>query len=474
MFMAKENKPKILLRKLLLDIDKAFPSMIPVSLLWTSYIIPVQIGTFKIMKFNNFLDKSQWWPRSKLEEYQINKFKLLLKHAYNNVPYYAEMLRKYNLRPEDFNCIGDLKKLPILTKEDVINNFDKLISRNINKKHFKISATSGSTGKPLQFYYDKRFDFMEYAFKQRFLNWQKANRHERRIKLWSRPFIEKEVKDIYLYEPLLGRLSLSTVPHNRESLDEYLKIIQRFKPARISGNPSFLYLLACYMQEKNIDNVKFRCFSSLFENLYPYQRNLIEKQFNCEIFNRYACEERVVSAFECSRHEGMHIQSEKIILEIIGEPGESLVLGKEGRIVSTSLHNYVMPFIRYETGDVGSISEKACSCGRGLPLLSHLNGRSNEVLRYKDKYIYSATLSFIMWEFSNIKECQFVQKDGEKIIINIVKRKDYSENDTFRLIKRLKDITGDNINFEINFVENILRSQMGKFSFVVSEMKTSK
>jgi len=463
----KENQFKILLKKTLCNIPIAF--LYPLSFLLMRYISPLSMGIIKYLKFCKFLEESQWWPRWKLEQYQTEKLKQLLRHAYTNVPYYTEVFKKLNLNPNDIKSIKDLKKIPILTKEGVAKNFDKLIAKGIRKKYLKLICTSGSTGKPMQFYLDKHNDSLEYAFYKRHFDWMAVKIYNKRIKLWSRPFIEREIKDIYFYEPWLQKLSLSTTPHPVNDLNRYIELINQFNPLVIMGNPSFLFLLACYAQEKNIHTDKFKCFISLFENLLPYQREFIKNQFNCEIFNCYECEERIICAVECSKHEGMHIEMERGILEIIGEDGEILPEGEIGRIIATGLHNYAMPLIRYDIGDIGSVLENLCSCGRGLPLLNSLEGRSNEVLKYKNKYIYSTTLSVLLRKFKNIKECQFVQTSDE-LKLNIVKRKDYTGRDTQELIKTLRKMIDDKLKINIEFIEYIPRTKMGKFSLIVSSI----
>lgn len=466
--MTKENKFKILLRKILYIIPSRLED--PVSFLCARYGLPISLGPIRYLKLYKFLKESQWWPRWRSEQYQIEKLKQLLRYAYNNVPYYTEIFQKLNLTPEDIRSIKDLRKLPILTKEDIVKNFDKLISRKINKKYLKLVWTSGSTGKPIQFYRDKRYEFVDRAFEQILLDSMNIKISDKHIYLWSRPFIEQETKDIYLYEPHIRRLSLSSTPHSLNLWDEYIKLIKQFNPIFIQGNPSMLYNLACYAQEKNIDDIKFKCFISFFENLFPYQRELIEKQFKCQVVNYYISEERVIFAIECLKQEGMHINMASGVVEILGDNGEVLSEGHSGRVVATGLYNFAMPFIRYDIGDIGSISEKSCSCGRGLPLLKSLDGRANEVIKYKDKIVYSTTLSVILWQFRNIKECQFVQQSEDEIKVNIVKRKDYSEKDTQELIKTLQKTTDEKLSVSINFVDYIPRTTMGKFPFVISKI----
>lgn len=444
--------------------------MYPIGVFCMTIVEPLKGNYFRYREFYNFLEKSQWWPREELEEYQKERLGVLLGYVYKNVPYYEEVLRKNRLTPSDFALVDDLKKLPILTKEDVTNNLDKLISKKVKKKHLKLAYTSGSTGKPVFFYLDTKDRFINWVF----MNWRcklaDIRISDKNIRFWSRPFIERNLKNICLYEPYYLRLSLSTVPTAQHRLEEYLKLIKEFKPVFVVGSPSFLYRLACYAQDTGNVTVSFPVLFSNYENLYPFQRNLIQNQFHCEVFNIYSFEENLIYATECNKHEGMHIDIRKGIMEIVGENGEVIDNMRPGRIICTGLHNYAMPLIRYDTGDVGSISNRQCSCGRGLPLLKSLDGRTSEVIKYNGKSIHPATLSVILERFRNIKECQFIQESEDRIKINIIKRETYLSKDTEELAKALKRIINEGLKIEINFVDDIPRTKFGKFQFVINRL----
>src|SRR3989338_556644 len=351
----------------------------PGSFLYLNYYLPIKSGPVKYLKIYTCLKKSQWWPRLKLEQYQTERLRQLLRHAYKNVPYYTDIFKKLNLTPKDIKSIEDLRRLPILTKEGIVKHFDKLISAKVNKKYITLISTSGSTGKPMEFYRDERASPIESFLLRRNSEWANLKVYDKNVRLWSRPFIEKAIKDVYLSQPFFRRLSLSTVSCEAGRLDEYIKLLKEFNPIYITGNPSMLYHLACYAQEKNINDIKFKCFISYYENLFPCQKELIKKQFNCEVFNYYSTAERAIYAMECPEHLGMHIGMERGILEIIGEDGKIMPEGEQGRIIATGFYNYAMPLIRYDVGDIGAISEKPCPCGRGLPVLKSLDGRANEV-----------------------------------------------------------------------------------------------
>lgn len=434
---------------------------------------PLTLRHMRYKRFYDFLERSQWWPKEEVEAYQAKRLATIIKYCYEYVPYYQEIFRKRKIRPNDIVSVDGLRKLPILTKEDVVNNLDKLISRKVSikdRRRLQSTHTSGSTGKPMLFYHDRKARFINDAFRAWRLSLARIKPYSKFIKLWSRPFLEKNIKNIALHEPSLLRLSLSNAPCAIDEANKHLHFIKKFKPDYVAGSPSFLYALACYAQDKGHDDIQFSVFFSHYESLYPYQKSAIEKQFNCEIFRYYSSEEYPVFAVECEKHAGLHIETRKGAMEILDDNGQFVKNGTCGRIVCTGFDNFVMPLIRYDIGDIGAIAPGQCSCGRSLPLLQSLEGRSNEFLFYKNKYIYPATLSFLLQRFRNIKECQFVQEESEKIRINIVKRKQYSLQDTDQLIKNVQQIVNGQLSVDVNFVDKISRTGMGKFQFVVNRL----
>lgn len=424
------------------------------------------------LRLRLFLKRSQRFSREKLEQYQAGKLKQLLVHAYKNVPYYTEIFKRNNLSPYGFNSVKDLKKLPVLTKDDVIKNLDRLVSRGINKKYLERAVTSGSTGKPLEFYRDKRDEYVRRAFFLRALEAFNVKARSRSVLIWMLPFISERQNEHYVYDPHLKRLSLAAYSSGSDFCEEKIGLIRKFRPDYILASPGVIYRLADYARENNIGDLNVRSFICCFDNLHPFQREFISLQFHGGIYSYYGSEERVITAFECSSHNGMHIDAERGIAEVLDEDGESAREGQTGRIVATGLYNFAMPFIRYETGDIGSISSKACSCGRTLPRLESLDGRTSEVIKYKGKFICAGGLSAVMSKFQDlIKECQFIQEKEDTLILNIVKKRNFMEPDKKEIIRYLRRLIDEELNISFNFVDAVPRTRMDKFPLIVSKLQ---
>jgi phenylacetate-CoA ligase len=427
-------------------------------------------GRIKKIKFRRSLMRSQWLPVWRLEQYQLLRLKCLVRHIYRDVPYYRDIFRKNRLEPGDFKSIQDLKKLPVLTRQDLVNNLDSLLSRKAQKKHLILKSTSGSTGTPVSFYHDEREEYRNYAFFDRAFASVGARMHWRSVWIRQRPFSERNSAARYIYEPHFKQLTLPAHRGGKNYWEEKIDLIKQYKPEYLVANPYLLCDLAFYAKENKISVLRFKFIMSAFENLYPYQRKIIEEEFQCKVYSRYECQERAVSAFECERQEGFHLDMEKSIVEIIDRDGKEVPLGRPGRLITTSLHNFAMPLIRYDIGDIASLSDVPCSCGRSLQLLRSLNGRSSNVIRYKDKRLCENDLSFVVMRCKNIKAVQFIQEEEEGLLVNIVKKDNFSEDDARDLIRNLHEIIDERLHIKLDFLDFIPCTSMGKFPLIISKM----
>ena len=199
-------------------------------------------------------------------------------------------------------------------------------------------------------------------------------------------------------------------------------------------------------------------------------RAQIEDVFGCDVYNTYGLNDGGVHAFECREHKGLHIPTERSIMEVVNENGEQLTNG-DGKILATSLYNYSMPFIRYDTGDLGTITDQACSCGRGYKLLKDVVGRSVDIFVTPDgTNIHGWFFLYVFWKYSKgIKEYQVVQEKLDKIVIRIVR--DESVND-IQLDKIRETIMEKSKEWvvEFKFVESIDRTKSGKYKFIINEL----
>lgn len=421
----------------------------------------------KFTKYYRWLSKVQWLPSQEIDEMKNERLRRLIKHAYENVQYYRKVFDERGLKPSDIQCKEDLKLLPIIRKDDIRKNLKLFMAKNYHKYGPFVNYTGGTTGKPLRFLGDKISSTVHNACVWRYRNWAGYNYGDKIIIMRYKTF-ESSYRRIPL-DMKGNTLYLSAFHLRRENVYDYLNIIQKFNPKAIWAFPSTLYLISRYIQKRNVKlNIDLKAIFTSSETLFKHFRESIENAFQCKIYDWYGSNEDVVTAAECPN--GNYHITEEGILEIVDFKGEECAIGQKGKVVGTSLWNYAMPFIRYELGDIASITTEKCTCGRGLPLLKTIEGRIDDIIITKDKRLIGRLDEAFHYSYG-IKESQIIQPEVGRIIVKIVKDENFSDKDIQILDYELRRRLGTDMNIEYEFVDEIPRTRSGKFKFVISEIE---
>jgi phenylacetate-CoA ligase len=420
-------------------------------------------------------EKTQFLSLSRLRELQWGRLKVLLEHAYSNVPLYRKSFEEIGIHPGDIKGFEEFENIPILTKEAIQNFKEEMVARNVDKKDLIPNMTGGSTGKPLHFYVDKKRMEMRKASTIRHNRWAGWDMGDKFAAFWGSrsdfdifQSIKAKARNLLLDRCLI----LDTSSLTEESMMAFAKKLKEEKPKIYLAYANSMYMFAEFVSQNRIDGLRPKAIVTSAEVLHEHERALIEEVFDCRIFNRYGCRETSVIASECNEHNGMHINAECIYLEI-----EKNSLGKygkdEGEIIITDLLNFGMPLIRYKIEDVGSLSEEPCSCGRGLPLLKSLTGRSTEfILTPEGKYVSGAALTiFLVAKTPGLLQAQFIQESRDKTVMKIVKGADFNQGSMNLLNERVKEFLGNRMKVDYIPVEEIPRETSGKFRFSISKIK---
>jgi len=435
--------------------------------------IPIRYGG-EFRKMCKFLQKSQWWSREKLEEYQMQQLEKLLKHAFENVPYYQRVFNERGLKPKDIKSINDLRKLPYLTKDIIRKNLSDLIAKNYPKSELRYVTTGGSTGTPMGFYWEKGItEPREWAYVWRGWNWAGFKFGEKRVIL--RGDILYRFKDgkhqCWRYDPIDNALILSSYNMTEENLNTYVKKINEFKPLAIQAYPSSLYILVDFLKENNFKIKDLKCILTCSESLYPFQRKITEEYLGIKIFDHYGNAERNALIMQCEKGN-YHIISEYGIMELVADNGN--LANKEdeiGEVVATGFNNYAMPFIRYRTGDIAVNSKQKCPCGRNYQLIKRIEGRVQEFIVAKDGKL----LPHLSWahdmEWAGIKQIQLFQEKQGELTIKVVKEASYSDSEVKAHILKIYGLRAQGrCTLKVSFVDSISLTERGKFKFLIQKL----
>ena len=427
-----------------------------------------------VPKYIRELEETQWWPPDRIRELQNQKLQKLISHAYNNVGYYKSIFDERGLKPEDVKDSADLVKLPILTKQIIREKFPQLVARGFPMNKAWPSHTGGSTGEPMEFY--STFDQLRWATAtfRRAEKWWGHGFGDRRVTISvRRPFMSKLRK----LERLAGRTTVFLVEEMlTDVLPLFVRKLEKIRPRFVTGYPSAVYLLAHFIESSG-RKLGFRPEAIVTggEQLYDYQRELFTRVFGCSTYSCYGSYEMNQMAQECPEHAGFHIAAESVVIEIVDDNDCPLPAGKEGRVVATNLHNYVMPFIRYDMGDMGALADKICPCGRGLPLLERLSGRTTDfIITRNGNKVSGLALPWNFLSTNDIEQFQIVQEKRGEVVVKFIPQKgldsDYKESMAVQLRAKYQNILGKDMEIRVEFVDRIPTTRDGKRRIVESKL----
>jgi phenylacetate-CoA ligase len=420
----------------------------------------------------NLLEKTQWWRRSDLEKLQLEKLKLLLRHAEDNVPYYHRLFKEYNF-DISIKSINDLKKLPVLTKDIINKNFNDLYAKNYLTKDFILSSTGGSTAAPMKFYIDRKWEACNIAAAYRSWSWAGYNLGDKMAYLWSAP---QDLEDKSLMNTarnfFLRTIWLDAFNLTEENTKKYIDILTKFKPKVINTYASVMYAFSENIKALGVDTIKPASVLTTSDMLYDYKRKSIEQAFDCEVFDYYSGRDTTLQAAECREHFGYHLSVENAVVEFMKE-NEHVAPSETGNLIITDLCNYAMPFIRYEIGDIAVPSDEKCPCGRTLPIMKSLQGRTYDYILTSDRRLLPGIFFhhlLVHYEIQGIKEFQIVQETLNKIKILIVRNEKENVQDINRFVAFIQQNVGEKIDIELDFVSSIERTRTGKLMHVISKL----
>ncbi len=381
-------------------------------------IIKDVILTLKgIQYYRNELIESQYSDVDTIKSLQFEKIRTLLIKSFNEIKFYRDLFESIGFDPNsDFNSLDDIEKIPILTKETARENQSNLINPNYSDTSLEF-RTSGTTGDKFVSYVSENQWIVEQGIVWR--HWKWAGYKFRDKMAIIRSYVpEGEDEGLWKYERMRNFLFFSAYHLNAKNAKIYLDKIKDWNPKFLRGYPSSLYILAKMAEKYEIRLDGLKGILTASETLLPHYREKIESVFGAKVFDWYGQAEATIVFTECEAHEGMHINSEYGFCELIKDP--SLDKG-EYKIVATNLNNFAMPLIRYDTGDVAVAEDQnKCSCGRTLPLIKSIKGRSDDFLFGDDgREIPSVNLYTMMYKFDEIVSFQFVQEKEQEVILKI-------------------------------------------------------
>lgn len=405
-----------------------------------------------------FLEKSQYWPKDRIREIQWARIKDLISKAERNIPFWRGHLRKAGLGLRTINSWDDFERIPTVSKDNLrALSFGETADLKIPQHWLTSDSTSGSTGVPFQFFIDRSFVSRSLAFGQRIFRMAGQKRG-----------------DVFVRFSPIGRAGMNFGKYWFEVLDfgDFEKRVNDFinlyrgRTVLIYGVSSYLVKLAEILSGKK-HSVVFRAAFASGEPILDIHKKLVEKELKCPLFRCYVSRELGWIAQECSSGS-FHVNSEGCYLEIVDKNDGVLPPNTEGRVVVTNFDNEVMPFIRYDTGDLGKILSEPCPCGRTLPVIEFMGRQSGFIKLSNDRWVHHFRLfSPFHHRADYIKRFQIIQDSVNQIRVKIVPDVNFSDSDLSDIKASIRSILGVDVLISFELVGNIPSGPRGKtISFI--------
>jgi phenylacetate-CoA ligase len=411
------------------------------------------------------LRRTQFDSPETIRARQRMRLAALLKHAQATVPFYRDRLGA-GIDLDGFS------QLPVLTKDDIRRAGARLLSSAYARAKLRRKTTSGSTGVSLEIFVDEASMQWKRACTLRSDEWSGWRFGEPVAKVWGNPDYLRHGWRGRVRNALLDRASyLDTLHLTDQALADFAQRHRRRPPSLLFGHAHSLYLLAEYLKAHALPSIRPRGIIATAMVLHTWQRRVIEEVFACPVTNRYGCEEVGLIACQCERHEGLHINSDGVFLEILRD-GKPAGPGEAGNVVVTDLTNLVMPLIRYQIGDVAVASARSCPCGRGLPLLERIEGREADFVVTQHGELISGislTENFAL-ELPGIAQLQIIQERIDRFVFRIVRGETFGPHSLCQLEAMVLRRFGEQTSFACDFVERIPQEPSGKYRFCISRV----
>ena len=414
------------------------------------------------------LERSQWLPEATLRARQRARLESMVAYAAQNSPYYARLFAENRFDATRFD-LAAFARLPLLTKAIIRSSTADILSRQFARSQLGEHKTGGSTGVALTTYFDRTWRETHTASAMRSDRWAGAYHGMKFAALWGNPPVPHSAKE-RLRRLLFDRfVFLDTMDINDRTLEEFIAAWRRERPEVLFGHSHSLYILARYLLEQGVSDLRPRGIISTSMMLLVQERAVIEQAFGCKVTDRYGCEEVSLIACECERHSGMHLDIEHLYIEFLREDGSAAAPGEEGAIVLTDLYNHGMPFIRYRIEDVGVPSARACSCGRGLPLMERVTGRVADYLKRRDGSLVAGVslVERTLTAIPGIEQLQIVQPSREELVLNVVRAADFSAASEEALLAELRGVFGAGITLRTQYLARLPQERSGKYRFSI-------
>lgn len=402
----------------------------------------------------DYLKSTEWLSKSELQQIQLETAERFLKFCGEHSPYYKQKFREAGFDPSRFSALADLKVLPELDKATLIRENSAIHTHGLDEK-LRLAETSGTSGEALAFYRNERWDSLNRAALMRSYDWYNVKPWDKNGYLWGYNISASQRRKVALLDAIQNRFRLF-----RYSESEIRRFCHRLQNSSyISGYSSMVYEVAKCVNELELGPLPLKMVKGTSEMILDAYHPETMKAFGKNITSEYGAAEAGLIAFECPAG-GIHVNIENVILE----------QNEDGELLVTNLSSYSFPVIRYRLGDMVTLSDETCICGRKHPVLRDILGRKGANV-YGDQQIYPALTFYYVFknlalEKNILLNYKAVQDSKGKVEIYIENKMNERYQKDVEL--QLQRYFGNDVKFSIIYIDRFVNEMKKKQYFETS------
>ncbi|MGA2114365.1 MAG: hypothetical protein ABSH56_06400 [Bryobacteraceae bacterium] len=410
------------------------------------------------------------WPQERIEEFRDRRLRAFILHAVETVPFYRRRFLELGIDAREIRTLADIVRLPVLEKAEVQDQTQAFVSEGVPASAQIVAHTSGTTGAGLRFRVTKEAVREQWAVWWRYRRW-----HGLHFGLKCGTFAGRSIVPLSQTQAPFWRTSkplcqilFSGYHMSPANMAAYVEALRRNRPPWLHGYPSLLALLAAYIHEKRLElGYQLQWVTVGAENLLEQQASIIHRAFGVQPKQHYGMAEAVANFSECERGQ-LHVDEDFAAVEFLAR-GD----GSTYRVVGTNFSNPAMPLIRYDVGDVVSLSDSPCLCGRPGRIVHSVDGRNEDYIVLRDG-AKIGRLDHIFKDLTDIREAQILQRRIGEVTLRVVRGPHYTRDDERRLLLATRQRLGTTVDVQIEYFEELPRSSTGKLRFVISDLEEGK
>ncbi|HVA50821.1 MAG TPA: hypothetical protein VNH11_31045 [Pirellulales bacterium] len=427
------------------------------------------------------LDATQWLAAAELEHRQLSQLNELVDHCREHVPFYRDLLATHGIDGKAIQSMSDLRRIPLLSRSTWQQHFDRFCAEQLppGTVPFDEDLTSGTSGVPVRVLKTNVFYVWWLAFYLRDLEWSDLRPSGTMASIRSTLKTGVDLEHLLqgqrmrcwnpVLEPLLETGQLFGMDL-RQDPKRQIEWLMEINPDYLLSHTSNLELLANLLLEEPRTFPKLAAIQAISETLTDEARRKIETAFQSPVRNLYSCAEAGYLASPCPAGHGFHVHAENVIMEILDDGGQPCRPGETGRVVLTVLHNFRTPFIRYDIGDFAALAAQSCPCGRGLPLLTRVEGKARPHFKLPGgRWKHSSELVHVVTAVGAHHQHQVVQRTLDQVIVRIVPGREWTSEHGRRLVEAVRGFFESSIDVRLEVRERLELSPSGKLRSMVCE-----